>query len=89
MPQPAEARPAGISGKAIASFVCGLIGVFVLGVVLGAAALVLGYLGKRDTDATPGLGGRGLAIAGLVLGGIDVIFFFVVLSGGVRVPVQG
>lgn len=53
------------SGFAIASLVLGILGMSVL-------ALIFGYLGLRDTKRDPTLGGRGLAIAGVVLGWIGV-----------------
>ncbi len=57
------------NGFAIASLVCGIIGMGV-GSIL---ALVFGYVAKRQIDESNGMeGGRGLAIAGIVLGWIGV-----------------
>jgi hypothetical protein len=59
----------GTSGKAVASLVLGILSIVFcyLGFIPGAIAIVLGVMAKRDIDRE-GLGGRGLAIAGLVCG---------------------
>ena len=45
------------------------------GIPLGAAALVTGYLGLKNINENPQrFGGRGLAIAGMVLGVIGLLF---------------
>jgi hypothetical protein len=55
---------------AIASLVLGIVWVYGIGSVL---ALVFGYKGKTEIDNSNGLqGGRGLAVAGIVLGWIGV-----------------
>ncbi len=44
------------------------------GFPLGIAALVTGYLGMKNADNDPmNYGGRGMAIAGLILGAVSVI----------------
>ena len=46
----------------------------------GLAALITGYLGLRNNSRDPSqFGGRGLAIAGLILGGISLITSFIFL----------
>jgi hypothetical protein len=58
-PDPGAGQPAGTSGWAIASFVLGVFGVTLLGIIFGIIALKrIRRLGQK---------GRGLAIAGLVL----------------------
>jgi hypothetical protein len=69
-PQPYYWSPP-TNGFAIASLVCGIVGMGI-GSVL---ALVFGYVAKRQIDESHGMqGGRGLAIAGIVLGWIGVGF---------------
>ena len=56
------------------------------GVPLGAAALVTGYLGLKNSGENPlQFGGRGLAIGGIVTGAIglliSIIFFIAILAG--------
>ena len=54
---------------AIAALVLGIVGFFPL-------ALVFGYMGRNQIDRSGGRqGGRGLAVAGIVLGWVGVAFF--------------
>jgi Domain of unknown function (DUF4190) len=53
------------SGFAIASFVLSLVWMFWLGSLL---AVVFGHVALSEIKRNPGVGGRGLAIAGLVIG---------------------
>ncbi|MGZ4611582.1 MAG: DUF4190 domain-containing protein [Kineosporiaceae bacterium] len=57
--------PRRTSGFAIASFVLSLVWMFWLGSVL---AVVFGHIALTEMRRDPGVGGRGLAIAGLVIG---------------------
>jgi len=65
--QPAgAAAPQGTSGMAIAALVCGIIGIC-LPCPMGLVAIVLGIIALNRIGNTPGVGGRGLAIAGIVI----------------------
>jgi Domain of unknown function (DUF4190) len=67
----AAALPAGTSGKAIAALVLGLVGLVVA--PAGALAVAFALLARDDIRLSGGgLGGNGLAIAGLVLGILDL-----------------
>ncbi len=69
------------NGMAVASFVLGILW---LGWIGSALALVFGYLAKRDIDASAGVeGGRGLAVAGIVLGWVGIGFLLVFLVLGI------
>lgn len=59
----------GMSGKAVASLVLGILSIVLcyVGFIPGAIAIVLGVTAKRDIDRE-GFEGRGLAIAGLICG---------------------
>lgn len=58
------------NGLAIASLVLGIVWLFGIGSIL---ALVFGYIGKSQIDRSGGReSGRGLAIAGIVLGWVGV-----------------
>lgn len=61
------------NGLAIAALVCGLVGIFVLNIVLGPLAIILGSVGWNR--ANQGAQSKGMAIAGVVLGVIDVVLF--------------
>lgn len=68
------------SGKAIASLVCGI---FMFLLPASIAAIILGHLSLSDIGRSAGrLGGRGIAIAGLVLGyaGIAIIPFILIIA---------
>ncbi len=49
------------------------------GIWLGLPAAVLGFLGMRNTDGDPSqYGGRGMAIAGMVLGVVSLLSSLIV-----------
>jgi hypothetical protein len=69
------------NGYAIASLVCGIVWIWGIGSIL---ALVFGYSAKAQIDRSGGReGGRGLAVAGIVLGWVGVaglIIFLLMLA---------
>lgn len=71
------AAPRSSNGMAIAALVCGIVGLFFLGFIFGPLALILG--GLAVYHANRGMGRRGIAWAGLILGVIDVVLLIVVL----------
>jgi len=70
------------SGKAIASLVCGIVGLIIAGIILGIIAVILGIVAKREIDANPNLSGGGLAIAGIAIGAIAFVLAIVILAIG-------
>ena len=60
-------------GKAIAGFVLSLVGVLVLALPCGIIGLVFSALGMSDVKRKS-LRGNGLAIAGLVISIVDIVF---------------
>lgn len=65
------------SGKAVLSLILGLLS-GVLFIVTGLPALLLGFLGLREVNRSDGrLRGAGLAVAGMVLGGVGSLLFLV------------
>ena len=77
---PATGKPK-TSGMAIASLICGIL--LCLAPISSVFALIFGYLGIKKTG--PGqAGGRGMAIAGLVLGGVGILLS--ILSIAVLLP---
>jgi Domain of unknown function (DUF4190) len=76
------AIPPGTSGKAIASLVCGLVGVALCVCFLPSlAAVVLGVIAMSETKRT-GQSGYPLAVAGLTLGVVTLLIglFFTVVT---------
>jgi hypothetical protein len=73
-------------GLAIASLVLGIAGfilmwVPVLGFLLALLALIFGIVSLIKIKKTPQLEGKGMAIAGIVLSGISIIFSLIFLLG--------
>jgi hypothetical protein len=66
-------------GLAIASLVCGVLGIFTLGILSILAIIFAGISLKKIKSSGGFYTGRGLAIAGLVLGIVFVALFFLVL----------
>jgi hypothetical protein len=65
------------SGMAVASLVLGIISLLLN--PLAILAIIFGGVALSQTSHNPTLGGRGMAIAGLVLGIIVVVFWIVML----------
>ncbi|ONK13015.1 DUF4190 domain-containing protein [Streptomyces sp. MP131-18] len=61
------------SGLSTASLVCGIVGLFFAGIILGTLALVLGAVAYRSTP-------NGMAKAGMVLGAVDIVLAIVVMA---------
>ncbi|MEW2633759.1 hypothetical protein AB0903_19390 [Streptomyces sp. NPDC048389] len=72
---PAEARRKDADGMAVAAFVLGLVGLLVMNIVLGPAAVVLGALALRRGTAR-----RGRAVLGLALGVADLVVLAVLVT---------
>lgn len=61
--------------KALAAYYCGVFGLIpCVGLILGPVALILGILGVRYVNANPTAKGTGHAIAGIVLGALELLF---------------
>ena len=68
--------PAVNAGKATGALVCGIVGLFFCGVILGPVAIYLGMTAKREIQESGGrLKGSGMATAGIVLGIIALVTF--------------
>lgn len=73
--------PVRTSGLAIASLVCGISGLFCM-FLPGIAAVICGHMAlKQIADPNVRMEGRGMAIAGLVLGYLSVAIMVVWLIG--------
>lgn len=71
--------PGAVGGQdqtlAIVSLVCGILGIVCCGLLTGIPAIITGYMAKNNADANPNqYGGRGLAVAGMIMGGISILF---------------
>ncbi|WP_030738345.1 DUF4190 domain-containing protein [Streptomyces sp. NRRL S-31] len=65
------------NGLAIAGLCCGIVGLFILNIVLGPLAVVFGAVGLRQSAAK---GGAGMAKAGIVLGIVGVVLWLILLA---------
>lgn len=72
------AAPQGTNKKAIWSLVLGILGLLCCGFFTGIPAIILGRSAKSEI-AQSGQSGGGMAIAGMVLGIIAVVFGIIVL----------
>jgi hypothetical protein len=70
--------PGSSNGMAVAALACGIVGLFVLEIILGPLAIIFGAIALRQ--AGHGAGRRGIALAGLILGIIDVLAIIVILA---------
>ena len=74
----ATAASGGGKGMSVAALVCGIVGLFFGGLILGPLAIIFGAIGmKRD--------GRGMAIAGLVCGIVATLFSLLILAAFVAI----
>jgi hypothetical protein len=69
---------------AIWSLVLSLVGLFCCGFVVGIGGVVCGHLALSKIQREPQLQGRGLALAGLIIGYVAIVFWllYVVFFGG-------
>lgn len=74
----------GTSGKAIASLVCGILFFFLPSAIV---AVVMGHLSLSDIKRSAGrLGGRGMAMAGLVLGYLGLSVLPILIIAAIAIP---
>jgi thiol:disulfide interchange protein len=67
--RPRGGGPPRRSGKALASVICGVVGLFLVPLVLPVAAIVLGVMARREIERARGaVSGVGMALAGIMLG---------------------
>jgi hypothetical protein len=75
------------SGLAITSMVCGILGLVTCLMLPGIPAVICGHMAlNRMADPSVRLGGRGMAIAGLIMGYLSLLFivgFFMMMIVGV------
>lgn len=79
-PGPAPEAPARLSHLAVASFVLALLGIPLAGFVLGPLAVGTGLLAFSALQGRRPLRGFGLAVAGVVLGSVDLLGWLVGLA---------
>ncbi|WP_432080953.1 DUF4190 domain-containing protein [Streptomyces sp. WAC 04229] len=73
----ASASGSRTNGLAVAGLSCGVVGIFILNIVLGPLAIVFGAVGLRQAGAK---GGAGMAKAAIALGIVDIVLFIVLMA---------
>lgn len=68
-------------GFAVAGFVCSLVGLIVFGIPLGILSVVFSGIALGRLKTNPNQAGKGMAIAGLVLGILDITLVALILTG--------
>ncbi len=85
MPSPSDKSHT--SGKAIAGFIFGLVGIIpYLSLLLGILAIVFSALAKSEIGKNKNLSGNGLATAGLILGIFDIVIIGVGVFAAIAIP---
>jgi hypothetical protein len=79
------------SGLAIASLVCGILGwVGLLPIVGAIAAIITGHMARAQINRSGGqISGRGLALAGLILGYAQMAFVLLAICAIIALAVSG
>ncbi|HET6551021.1 MAG TPA: DUF4190 domain-containing protein [Solirubrobacter sp.] len=78
------------SGSATAALVLGILGLVLCTPICSPLALVYGFRARREIDASGGrIGGRGMAVAGIVMGWIGVALLALAILVVVAVLVIG
>ncbi|MEV5352106.1 DUF4190 domain-containing protein [Streptomyces sp. NPDC093516] len=73
---PAASSGSRTNGMAIASLCCGIVGLFILNIILGPLAIVFGVVARRQGPGN----GAGMAKAGIILGVVAVVLWLVMLA---------
>lgn len=69
------------NGMAIAGFVCSLVGLFLFGFITGVLAIIFSAIGLGKIKKDPSKWeGKGMAIAGLIIGIVDIIAWVLILA---------
>ena len=72
---------ASMNGFALAGFICSIVGLILFGLILGVVAIILSAIGLSKINKDPlGWNGRGLAIAGIIIGILDIIGWIIFLA---------
>lgn len=65
---------------AIVSLVCGVLSILCCGLLAGIPAIITGFMAKGRVDSNPAqYTGRGMAIAGIILGGISIVLTIIIV----------
>jgi len=69
------------NGSALAGFILSLVGLFIFGFILGVLAIIFSAIGLGKIKKDPAKWkGKGMAIAGLIIGIVDIIGWLIVIA---------
>lgn len=66
------------NGLAIAALVCGIVGLLIANIILGPLAIIFGAIGL--SRANKGAPRKNMALAGLILGIIDIVIIVIIIA---------
>jgi hypothetical protein len=62
------------------AFICGLLGLFCFGIILGPIAIFLGISAHSELKRRQGASGAGMATAGIIMGIADIIAWVIFIA---------
>ncbi len=81
------------NGMATASLILGIIGIitglFFIGSLFGLLAIIFGIIALVKASKTPEIGGKGKAIAGIIMGAIVIIIILITMVIGLDDFIRG
>lgn len=77
-PNPGYPQPPQGNGLATAGMVCGIIGLLIANFILGPLAIIFGGIGL--SRANKGAPKRGQALAGVILGILDIVVYVIIIA---------
>jgi hypothetical protein len=78
-PVPVSTTKDSAQNLAIASLVCGILGLFVCSIFASIPAIITGHMARKRIRENPTLKGAGMALGGLIMGYIASAFFVIVI----------
>jgi type II secretory pathway pseudopilin PulG len=79
-PYPGQFQPQ-TDGKATASLILGILSILCFGLLTGLPAIILGHISRGNIEQSRGrLTGAGMALAGLILGYVSIVFTIVIIA---------
>lgn len=78
-PNPGQQRT---STLAIVALVSGILGLTCCGFLAGLPAIICGFMARGETERDPNVSGGGMAIAGIVMGFLSIVWTIIAIAGG-------
>jgi len=94
-PAPPPGFPAAVTagksyrGMAVGSLVCALVGIPLISPILSTVAIVLGAIARTKMRASHNFDGRGMALAGIIIGTIELVISLAIIAVIIALAVSG